>query len=1074
MSVVGGRQDPSAGTARLARAGFSDPAAALRLLADPALTACSAPALEGEGRAAGGLTDPAAPVTDPDGADDLLAALAAVPDPDRALLALVRLLDAAGTAAPGDAAGTGGTGEELAALVRGEGEDGGDAGPRARLLAVLGTSVALGEHLVRHPDHWRAVLPGVEDVDPVRSALLSAVGADPAAPVPVASTGAGAGTRSGAADRVAVGRDALRRAYHRRLLAIAADDLVAPEPTAVVDVVTHRLADLADAALEAALALARELVPGHEGVRLAVVAMGKCGATELNYVSDVDVVHVVAPAGPDAGSDGASTSTSTSTDGGEDALAQVGARLVTQLQLACSATTAEGTLWPVDAALRPEGRDGPLVRTLESHLAYYQRWARTWEFQALLKARPAAGDAALGRAYAEAVAPLVWVAAERPGMVADTRAMRRRVEAHVPPAEADRQLKLGPGGLRDVEFSVQLLQLVHGRAQPALRLRNTLVALETLAAYGFVGRHDAAQLDADYRFLRVLEHRLQLARLRRTHLLPTSTADLRWLARAAKVPGGAEGLAAELAVVRRRVRRLHERLFYRPLLEAVAELSTEQVRLSPEAARDRLEGLGYRDPAGALRHIAALSSGVSRRAAIQRQLLPVMLTWFADGADPDAGLLAFRRISERLGGTHWYLKMLRDEGAAAQRMATATSSSRLVASGLERDAEATRWLGTDADLVPRTAADLTAGALAAIGRQGDGDAQALLVRALRDRELLRTAIADLVGLADPAAVRAALTAATEAVLAAALAVAERRVRARWDPVGRGALPTAVAVIGLGRLGGGEMGYGSDADVLLVHDPVPAADAAGRAQEAALAVAGELRRVLAAPGATLPLEVDAALRPEGRDGPLARSLASYAEYYRRWAQPWEAQALLRARPVAGDADVGARFIALVDPVRYPVGGLGESATREVRRIKARVESERLPRGTDPRRHLKLGPGYLADVEWTAQLLQLRHAHAVPGLRTTSTLGALAAAEEAGLLAPVDRTTLAHAWETASRVRDALVLVRGRAGDVLPTDPREAGEVAHVLGLAPATQEALTDVVRRAGRHARAVVERVFYG
>jgi glutamate-ammonia-ligase adenylyltransferase len=875
------------------------------------------------------------------------------------------------------------------------------------------------------------------------------VGADPRAAVPVARS----------ADRDA-GRDALRRAYYRRLLAVAADDLASPDPVAVVDVVTHRLADLADAALEAALALARELVPGHEAVRLAVVAMGKCGATELNYVSDVDVVYVVAPADAPGPAD-------------EHALATTGSRLATQLQLACSATTAEGTLWPVDAALRPEGRDGPLVRTLESHLAYYERWASTWEFQALLKARPAAGDAALGAAYAAAVAPLVWAAAERPGMVADTRAMRRRVEQHVPPAEADRQLKLGVGGLRDVEFSVQLLQLVHGRAQPALRMRNTLVALERLAAYGYVGRHDAAELDADYRFLRVLEHRLQLWRLRRTHLLPADDADLRWLARAAGVAGGRADLQARIATVRRRVRRLHERLFYRPLLEAVAALSTEEVRLSPQAARERLDGLGYRDPAGALRHIAALSSGVSRRAAIQRQLLPVMLTWFADGADPDAGLLAFRRISERLGGTHWYLKMLRDEGTAAQRMAAATSSSRLVASGLERDAEATRWLGTDADLVPRSAAELTAAALAAVARQDDPDLRAALVRRLRDRELLRTALADVVGALEPAGVRRALTDATDAVLGAALEVARRRVAQRWEQAGRGPLPTVLAVVGMGRLGGGEMGYGSDADVLFVHDPLPGA-APAAAQEAALAVAAEVRRVLASSGVGLPLEVDAALRPEGRNGPLARSLASYAEYYRRWSEPWEAQALLRARPVAGDPGLGERFTALVDPVRYPAGGLAEPQVREVRRIKARVEAERLPRGTDPRRHLKLGPGHLADVEWTAQLLQLRHAHAVPALRTPSTLGALAAAEGAGLLAPADRAVLATAWEGASRARDALVLVRGRPTDVLPTDPREAGEVAHLLGLSPPTAETLDEVVRREGRHARAVVERVFYG
>jgi [glutamine synthetase] adenylyltransferase / [glutamine synthetase]-adenylyl-L-tyrosine phosphorylase len=986
--------------AQLARRGFGDPAAATRLLSDAALDPLGAA-----------------------GADlaDVVDALAATADPDRALLALVRLLERAPD--PG----------LLAALAT-------ETPVRARLLAVLGASVALGEQLVRHPVQWTAVTADLARPSAqVREDLLRAVGADPAADAPVA-----------ALDPPAA-RDALRVAYRARLLTIAAADLADPEPTADVDEVTRYLSDLADAALETALAIARAVVPGAQDCRLAVIAMGKCGGQELNYVSDVDVVHVVAPA---PGAD-------------EETAVAVGTRLATELALACSASTAEGSLWPVDANLRPEGRDGPLVRTLDSYLAYYRRWARTWEFQALLKARPAAGDRELGAAFADAVEELVWHAADRPDLVSGAQAMRRRVEDHVPAKEVERQLKLGPGGLRDVEFSVQLLQLVHGRTDPALRTGGTLDALERLAAYGYVGRHDAAELDRDYRFLRVLEHRLQLHRMSRTHVLPTAEADLRRLARSAAVPGGAEGLRREVDVVRRRVRRLHEAFFYRPLLAAVAALSTDEARLSPEAARARLAALGYRDPAGALRHIAALSSGVSRRAAIQRQLLPVLLGWFADGADPDEGLLSFRRISERLGGTHWYLKMLRDEGAAAQRMAAVTASSRLASDGLLRDAEATRWLGSDAELAPRDAALLRAETTSALVRQEDPVAAAALVRRVRGRELLRTALADVVGLLDGAGVRAALSASTGVVLQAALDVAVRTALGEREPA------TAVAVVGMGRLGGAEMGYGSDADVVFVHDPLPGADPR-LAQEEALAVAAEVRRILTAPGPEPALEVDARLRPEGRNGPLARTLSSCAEYYRRWAQPWEAQAMLRAVPVAGDARVGSAFCALVDPLRHPAGGASEEVVREVRRVKARVEGERLPRGIDRRRHLKLGPGGLADVEWTAQLLQLRSSGDVPALRTTSTTGALSAAVDAGLLAAADAAVLTTAWESASRVRDALVLSSGRPTDVLPAEPHELEGAARLLGYPPGAAARLEDDVRRRARRARAVVERVFYG
>ena len=312
--------------------------------------------------------------------------------------------------------------------------------------------------------------------------------------------------------------------------------------------------------------------------------------------------------------------------------------------------------FPVDANLRPEGRQGALVRTLDGHVAYYKRWAKTWEFQALLKARPVAGDPELGKAYAEAVAPMVWTAAGRPDFVADVQAMRRRVEEHVRPDHADRELKLGRGGLRDVEFAVQLLQLVHGRADPALRSPTTLDALAALASGGYVGRDDGANLAASYRFLRLLEHRLQLHRMRRTHLLPAEddTDALRWLARSAKLraDGRHDAVGVLLEEWRRnarRVRRLHEKLFYRPLLDAASRVSA--AGLSPEAATVRLGALGWVSPEGALHHLRALTGGVSRAASIQKALLPVLLDELARTPDPDRGLLAYRRVSEALA-TH--------------------------------------------------------------------------------------------------------------------------------------------------------------------------------------------------------------------------------------------------------------------------------------------------------------------------------------------------------------------------------------------------------------------------------------
>jgi glutamate-ammonia-ligase adenylyltransferase len=570
-----------------------------------------------------------------------------------------------------------------------------------------------------------------------------------------------------------------------------------------------------------------------------------------------------------------------------------------------------------------------------------------------------------------------------------------------------------------------------------------------------------------------VEHRLQLQRLRRTHLVPDDAAGRRWLARAMGYRPDSRGGAvavfdAEWALHAREVRRLHEKLFYRPLLHAVARVPSEQLRLSPEQAARRLEALGFADPNGALRHLSALTAGVSRRAVIQRTLLPVVLHELADAPDPDAGLLAYRTVSDTLGDSPWYLRFLRDEGQVTERLAHLLGTSRYVAELLARAPEALRILGDDAELTPRPAAALRTSFRAAAARHADPAAAVGAARELRRQELLRIAAADVLGLLDPGQVGEALTDVVAATVEAALDAAVRAVG-----VSRGPLPTRIAVIAMGRVGGAETGFGSDVDALFVHDPLPGA-AEEDAAAAANAVVAELRRLLALPALDPPLQLDAALRPEGRSGPLVRTLGSYQAYYRRWSSPWEAQALLRAAPLAGDAALGEEFVAAVELVRYPAAGLTAAATTEIRRLKARMDAERLPRGADPATHTKLGRGGLVDVEWTVQLLQLRHGASVPGLRTTRTLPALAAAREAGLLAPDDTAALEAAWRMATRARNAVVLVRGRPSDQLPGRGKDLAGVMRVVGYPPGRDPGqFLDDYRRATRRARAVVERVFY-
>ncbi|MFC3966082.1 bifunctional [glutamine synthetase] adenylyltransferase/[glutamine synthetase]-adenylyl-L-tyrosine phosphorylase [Nocardia jiangsuensis] len=963
----------------------------------------------------------------------VLWALSRAPDADLALTTLMRLREELGTGWA-----------ELDSALRT------DKSLRGRLFALLGASSALGDHLVADPSAWqelrRKELPSAEQL---RAELLAVVEAEP-------ERGPAAGPlvfRAGKSGPEVV--PLLRKRYRDQLMLLAAQDLAATvenEPVLPYEVVGRQLADMADAALTAALAVAIARVCGDKPleVRLAVIAMGKTGARELNYVSDVDVLFVAEPA---------------------DA---------TATRLAAELMTVGGTaFFEVDAALRPEGKAGALVRTLDSHLAYYKRWARTWEFQALLKNRPATGDLELGQAYRDALMPMVWTASERPDFVADVRAMRRRVEDLVPADMRERELKLGHGSLRDVEFAVQLLQLVHGRVDEALHVQNTTEALAVLAARGYVGRDDAANLTASYEFLRLLEHRLQLQRLKRTHTLPAGDDEegLRWLARAAHVrpDGRLDAGGVLVAEIRRntvRVRRLHAKLFYRPLLESVARLDSDALRLSPEAAVRQLAALGYAQPEHALGHLRALTGGVARKGRIQTLLLPTLLEWLGDTPNPDAGLLAYRRVSEALDEQTWFLRELRDEGAVAQRLMIVLGSSAYLPDLLINAPETIRLYadGPQGPLLCRTQPDEVArGILTAAARYDDAKRAVAAARSLRRHELARVASADLLGLLDVPQVCRALSSVWVAVLEASLLAV---IRADEVESGEPA-PADFAVIGMGRLGGMELGYGSDADVLFVCDPRPGVDET-KAVKWANSVADRLQKLLGAPSTDPPLQVDAGLRPEGRNGPLVRTLTAYAAYYRQWSQPWEMQALLRAHQVAGDQELGVRFLHVVDEVRYPKGGVSADAVREIRRIKARVDAERLPRGADPATHTKLGRGGLADIEWTVQLLQLRHAHEVLGLHNTSTLQSLDVIEETGLLGADDVALLRDAWITATAARNALVLVRGKPSDQLPGPGPLLSAVAKVAGWPTDDGGEFLDNYLRVTRRAKAVVERVFGG
>src|SRR6266498_4238866 len=490
---------------------------------------------------------------------------------------------------------------------------------RRRLIAVVAASRSLGRWLAAHPEEVERLAEGRALAAPrSRGELVRQARAAVPASAPVAA-----------------GWSALRRFRRRELLRVAVRDLDGGAP---VDSVGAELANLADACLQAGLELATraQAAPGDPPVGLAVLAMGKLGGRELNYVSDIDVLFCHEPAtGADA-----------------ELAGKLAGAIARELIAGLGGPNPEGPGFQVDPNLRPEGRNGPLTRTLGSYLTYWDRWAEPWELQALIKVRPAAGDRRLGERFVAEAARRVYPERFDPATVTAVRHMKARVESsRAARAGGELQVKLGPGGLRDIEFAVQLLQLVHGRHDPALRSGTTLVALERLTAAGFVGRADAAQLADAYRFLRTVEHRLQLADERRTHTIPAGAAERSWLARTMRYPEGPEESALERFEADRRrhavtVRGIHEKLFYRPLLEVFGAVPSG---LDPSNAAERLTALGFANPDRAMAHLRALTAGLTRRAQLLRAMLPVMLTWLADTPDPDGGLTALRLVAERLG-----------------------------------------------------------------------------------------------------------------------------------------------------------------------------------------------------------------------------------------------------------------------------------------------------------------------------------------------------------------------------------------------------------------------------------------
>jgi glutamate-ammonia-ligase adenylyltransferase len=1044
----------------LQRIGLSDPAQALQRI---------------ESLAGNGISD-----SDLTGLFPLLReGLRESPDPDRSLNSFVRWFAAVGNPV-----------SHLQSLLR---------HPVSLHLfcLVTGCSQYFADLLVRNPEYFEILAnPGV------RGGVKS-----------VAQLSRELASLTNACQRLELKRDALRRWKAREMLRIGVRDLLGLSDMAQT---AHEFSNLADACVQQALAIARFALPlrseqtsvqpgesadsptpAPDAPAFAVIGMGKLGGQELNYSSDIDLIFVSGDHLPER----VITAEDRKLDM-ETYLRRIAQTLINTL----SDDTTQGHVFRVDMRLRPEGRFGPLVRSLASCRAYYESWAEPWEFQALLKARCVAGNEALGAAFLEMVTPYIYRPRPSAAFLEEVRSNKRRIEQKCAfEGETYTNVKTGYGGIRDVEFTVQRLQLAHGGSDDSMRTGNTLTAIDRLQQAHWLALDEAREFAADYVFLRNLEHRLQLLHGFQTQTLPPPE-DTPERGRLARRMGYAEAASFEADLVRRRdrVHAVLERRFYEvaalPATAAVTEaspwtdlpelldsLELPQVR---ETLQTRLLANGFTDIPGAFTALSLPMRGnefgeMPPDTPVEfKAIAPRLLALAAASASPDAALAGVEAIALAVPNRAQLYASFDDSPEALERLISLSAGSPPLVRLLARHLE---WL--EATLSPDTAPDappaLTAAeARARIGAglaqrlQGAKTYEAKLETLARyyQREMLRIGTEELCGIGENLQANIALTHLAEVTLETLLDVcAAPLIAAHADPLFAQRALDRVAIVGLGKLGGAELSYGSDWDLLFTYEePQQEADPTAAQPSGAFPLVNSLVERVIAAGATLisrnaHVEIDLRLRPWGRKGALILAPAAFAEYYRLHAEMWERQAAVKARVVAGNAAVGANLIAIMQAESF---GKGLSADNDaaVQTMKRRIETERL-KSDERTRDIKLGYGGLTDIEWLAQRLQLRGA-AFPSLRVPGTLPALAAMAQEQILPTEAVEALTRAYRRLTRLRNLMWLQAGSSQDVLPTEASRRRVLARLLGM---TDEAAFDTaIRESMAQGRRLFETYFYG
>ncbi|MHB1460335.1 MAG: bifunctional [glutamine synthetase] adenylyltransferase/[glutamine synthetase]-adenylyl-L-tyrosine phosphorylase [Armatimonadota bacterium] len=880
--------------------------------------------------------------------------------------------------------------------------------------------------------------------------------------------------------------NAIRRYKRREVLRIGVMDILGTQP---LPVIARALSDFADAMTQVSFEVAQEYVSHKFQMTttppFAVIAMGKHGGRELNYSSDIDLMFVYDDTSPVSGKLVASAYS--------DKLAQ-------EIVNVLSKATELGMVFRVDLRLRPEGRYGSPSRSLVGCANYYENWAESWERQALIKARFVAGDPDLGARFMQLAQETTYRRTIPKQWVDDIHLNKQRIEQSAVISDVqETNVKIGLGGIRDVEFTVQLMQLLTGGRHPALRTGNTLEALDRLCLEGFLKQDEASAFAEGYTFMRTVEHRLQILYEQQTQTLPKDERALTLLARRMGFVG-TDDFMTHYNTIRTRVRTLFEQLFYGEMADRQVDAYTEsmstllsniQMPIAQKTLVAMLSEVGFRDTERALHLLQipvtgmlAPSGSMSAGAAspqIQQHFLkiaPKLIAFAQRSPDPDAALLGIETLSVAAPSRAHLYQVFNDSPEVLRRLVHMAGCSPSTINTLASHQELLDVLFSEeiVESRPKGVHRLKEELYDRLPRRGTPPQKMLAVASFIRRERIRIVARDLWGEVSGPDTAHEITNLYEAVLDTLLEIARRQISNGLSVYEQKVLDT-VSIIGLGKLGGHEMGYSSDLDIMFTFEQpedVPhnvAYQTAAKMCELVLSMG----KMVEIQGESL--ELDARLRPEGRFGAIARTPGDYEGYYASRGETWERMSLVKARAIGGNSDTIAKWMKMANEAVY-----GRSLSQEelvsIRAVKKRVENERL-KPQNNWSDLKLGAGGMIDIEFTTQSLQLKHGHENPSVQRTSTIAAINALRTAKLIAAADARAACRSYEICTKLRNAMNLYFGRAIDNLPTDTHQQAIIARMLHTATvadgaAVEQTLIRELDQFRKEVRDWVERDLYG